>query len=226
MYKYLDKELKTKLILKMMNNLNLAKDNYDPKVNDSMIAKKITHSLRVNKICNYIAIQEKLSDFERETLEISAIMHDISKFENERLHAQLGACKTSQLLVEYVNDVVFLEKIHLTISTHSYKNGMIKYFDKCQRILLEADILEHMMLINYQTIRYDNILKKRMVTFRFPKVTILDALEKRIKKCEGLKNAFTTKTGKKLYKKLLKTLKKYQKKLYKQMVNGNIKGVM
>lgn len=161
----------------------------DSSNDDSKVNARYEHSCRVARVAQYIGVHSELNFSDSMTLVVAGIMHDICKLEKENDHAIYGAMRSFNFLKENI-DEEFAMKIYKIISTHSDKKN-VKNFKKLNRILIEADIIEHGFIINYLSDK--------------------SGIPARLDKMKKQKPYITTKTGKKLYKKIYNNLKKYKK---------------
>lgn len=219
---FINDELRRIISRKVYENITSTDDQSSSSIRTFRVDNKINHSRRVRLISNYIATKEGIKPYPREVLNTASVMHDISKFQSDKFHAMMGGLLARQILIELNVDSNFADDVCTTISTHSNKEYYNSHLTKIQKILIEADILEHMMLVNFQTVMRLKLINEKHVILNYPKEEILDIIDRRINKASRMYHLFSTKTGIILHKKLLKSLKKYRKKIYKQICNVEI----
>ncbi len=101
------------------------------------------HTLRVYNLCLHIGKEENA---DMEILEISAILHDIGREEQDKCngkicHAERGAILAREILNEFKMDEEKINKIVHCIETHRFRKGSAPN-SKEARILFDADKLD------------------------------------------------------------------------------------
>lgn len=169
------------------------------------------HCVRVSELCEKFAKELKLNEREIFLVKISGLLHDIKKFDKNKLetidnHALKGARYTKELLETKYSNILNAEeidKITLAIMTHSNKDNYsfkeLSNINILGCILIEVDVLDHFNIDFIESKVKDKSLVKQINYF-----------EKILIDIKNYKDNFSD-VGKKYYEEHYKEFEKYIK---------------